>query len=319
MSRPLPRVLRIALPLLLMVPLVWFAGCTTPPARPQAEPLPDHEVVATRPGATPRDRMIEIALTEWDRWGRQVVRVGRDDTYCVTGGGFPDQPLGRWLTIGEPTASPGEDDAAGSGGDQPADRPQAGTSATFPSSPAAACLRYPDGSGGEATARGCMLAQRYWRIVGKEPTCQQLTTGAWAWSAVFISWIMRKAGLQNDQFLTGATHAEYVTDARDHLLRHAAFTLERTPAVPRPGDLICSARGADRFMSDPAEIRSGITPMHCDLVVEVDPLRHEVKSIGGNVQQSASMSLTELNDANQLDPYTNSVMQWFVILRNQLP
>ncbi|OAI65438.1 membrane protein [Ralstonia solanacearum] len=319
MSRPLPRVLRIALPLLLMAPLVWFAGCTTPPARPQAEPLPDHEVVATRPGATARDRMIEIALTEWDRWGRQVVRVGRDDTYCVTEGGFPDQPPGRWLTVGEPAASLGEDDAAGSGGDLPADRPQAGASDTFPSLPAATCLRYPDGSGGEATARGCMLAQRYWRIVGKEPTCQQLTTGAWAWSAVFISWIMRKAGLQNDQFLTGATHAEYVTDARDHLLRQAAFTLERTPAVPRPGDLICSARGADRFMSDPAEIRSGMTPMHCDLVVEVDPLRHEVKSIGGNVQQSASMSITELNDANQLDPYTNSVMQWFVILRNQLP
>jgi hypothetical protein len=31
------------------------------------------------------------------------------------------------------------------------------------------------------------------------------------------------------------------------------------------------------------------------------------------------MSITELNDANQLDPYTNSVMQWLVILRNQLP
>jgi hypothetical protein len=29
--------------------------------------------------------------------------------------------------------------------------------------------------------------------------------------------------------------------------------------------------------------------------------------------------ITELNEANQLDPYTNSVMQWLVILRNQLP
>lgn len=85
MSRPFPRIPRIALSLLLMAPLVWFAGCTTPPARPQAEPLPDNEVVATRTGATPRERMIEIALTEWDRWGRQEVRVGRDDTYCVTG------------------------------------------------------------------------------------------------------------------------------------------------------------------------------------------------------------------------------------------
>jgi hypothetical protein len=316
MSRPALRVLRILLPLLSMAPVLWMAGCTTPPARPQAEPLPDNEVVATRPGATPREKMIEIALTEWDRWGRQVVHVGRDDTYCVTGGGFPDQPQGRWLTVGEPAQTAGDDDA---GSDMPAAKPLANVPVTPAATPPTPCLRYPDGTGGEATARGCRLAKRYWGIVGKEPTCQQLTTGGWAWSAVFISWIMRKAGLGNDQFLTGATHAEYVTDARDHLLRHPAFKLERTPAVPRPGDLICTARGADRFMSDPAEIRFGMTPMHCDLVVEVDLQRHEVKSIGGNVQQSASMSITELNDANQLDPYTNSVMQWLVILRNQLP
>lgn len=124
----------------------------------------------------------------------------------------------------------------------PADKPQATVPGAALAAPAA-CLRYPDGSGGEATTRGCVLAKRYWGIVGKEPTCQQLTTGGWAWSAVFISWIMRKAGLQNDQFLTGATHAEYVTDARDRLLRHAAFALERTPAVPRPGDLICPRAG----------------------------------------------------------------------------
>ncbi|CAJ0813330.1 DUF2272 domain-containing protein [Ralstonia flaminis] len=314
MLRPFQRVLRITLPILFVVPVVWIAGCTTPPARPQAEPLPDNEVVQTTPGATPRQKMIEIALTEWDRWGRQVVRVGRDDTYCVTGGGFPDQPQGRWLTQDDPTPVPSDEEA---GTDRPPlPKPQATTAVAQSPIP---CLRYPDGTGGEATARGCVLAKRYWAIVGKTPTCQQLTTGGWAWSAVFISWIMRKAGLQNDQFLTGATHAEYVTDARDHLLRHPAFVLERTPAVPRPGDLICTARGADRFMTDPAEIRSGMTPMHCDLVVEVDPVRHEVKSIGGNVQQSASMSITELNDANQVDPYTNSVMQWMVILRNQLP
>jgi len=306
------RVLRILSPIVLIAPVLWLAGCATPPARTQAEPLPDTEVVQTRPGATPREKMIEIALTEWDRWGRQVVRVGRDDTYCVAGGGFPDQPQGRWMTADDPAPAASDEDA----GNMPLSKPQASVTSAPPSTP---CLRYPDGTGGEATARGCMLAKRYWAIVGKTPTCQQLTTGSWAWSAVFISWIMRKAGLQNDQFLTGASHAEYVTDARDHLLRHTAFVLERTPAVPRPGDLICTARGADRFMSDPAEIRAGLTPMHCDLVVELNPIRHEVHAIGGNVQQSASMSIIELNDANQVDPYTNSVMQWLVVLRNQLP
>ena len=38
------------------------------------------------------------------------------------------------------------------------------------------------------------MAQRYWGIVGKQPSCEQVTQPNWAWSAVFISWVLRKAG-----------------------------------------------------------------------------------------------------------------------------
>ncbi len=68
------------------VALALLSACTTvsEPVRPQALALPDTERPVTRPGATPRERIVEIATQEWARWGGQVVRLGRDDTSCVT-------------------------------------------------------------------------------------------------------------------------------------------------------------------------------------------------------------------------------------------
>jgi len=180
------------------------------------------------------------------------------------------------------------------------------------------CLRFPDGTGMEATQRGCRMAQRYWAIVGEAPDCRQITQGAWAWSAVFISWVMRKAGLDNDQFLTGQSHSMYVVDARDGILPRPAFHIEPLPAVPRPGDLICAGRGRDKYLSDPSEVGFGTTPMHCDIVVAVDTAAGVVKAIGGNVQQSVSMDEIELNEAGQLDGFTNSHLPWLLIMRNDL-
>ncbi|XQM35685.1 DUF2272 domain-containing protein [Cupriavidus sp. H19C3] len=281
-----------------------LCGCATPikPARPQAAPLPDREQIATTPGATPRERIVEIAREEWQRWGGQVVRIGRDDTACVTRSPLP-APLIPALD-------------ADAGGADTAGAPSADTEADAGNDPN--CIRFPDGTGMEATAQGCAMAQRYWHIVGQSPNCQQITQGAWAWSAVFISWVMRKAGLDERQFLTGQSHSMYVVDARDGILPAPAFHIEPVPALPRPGDVICAARGRDKYIEDPSEIRFGTTPMHCDIVVEVDPAAREVRAIGGNVQQSVSMDVIELGDSGKLDPFTNSHTPWLLIMRNNL-
>ncbi|WP_137926037.1 DUF2272 domain-containing protein [Cupriavidus sp. 2SB] len=284
-------------------------GCTTAPprtARPQAVPLPDYERVSTPPGATPRERIVDIALQEWRKWGSQVVHIARDDTACVTHSPLPAPNL----TAAAETGAQNSRNGAASGASADVDAEEHGDNAS--------CLRFPDGTGMEATPQGCRMAQRYWGIVGEAPDCRQVTQGAWAWSAVFISWVMRRAGLDNDQFLTGQSHSMYVVDARDGILPRPAFHVEPLPALPRPGDMICAGRGRDKYIDDPADIGFGTTPMHCDIVVEVDRAAKVVKAIGGNVQQSVSMDVIDLNDAGQLDGFTNSHLPWLLILRNDL-
>ncbi|MBP0635254.1 DUF2272 domain-containing protein [Cupriavidus sp. AcVe19-6a] len=297
------------------VALALLSACTTvsEPARPQARPLADNERPVTTPGATPRERIVEIATQEWARWGGQVVRLGRDDSACVTSSPVPAPELPPALPE-PPEVQPGDQADTGA--------PATGTSADTDNNgvkwPRADCMTFPDGTGMEATPVGCMLARRYWGIVGETPSCRQVTQGAWAWSAVFISWVLRKAGLDEQQFLTGQSHSMYVVDARDGVLAHPAFRIEPVPALPRPGDIVCSGRGRDRYLDNVAEIGFGTTPMHCDIVVAVDPVARVVRAIGGNVQQSVSMEEIELGDSGRIDGVTNSHMPWVLVMRNNL-
>ncbi|CAG9173807.1 hypothetical protein LMG23992_02548 [Cupriavidus laharis] len=256
----------------------------------------------TTPGATTRERIVEIAMQEWWRWGSQTVRLGRDDTACVT---FSPLPAPQPMAV--PPAADASSPAQGTA-DREAD----------PDGVEAGCVSFPDGTGMEATLPGCRMARRYWGIVGEAPDCTQVTQSSWAWSAVFISWVLRKAGLDERQFLTGQSHSMYVVDARDGILPRPAFHLEPVPALPRAGDIICAPRGRDKYIEDIAEIGFGTTPMHCDIVVSVDPAARLVKAIGGNVQQSVSMEEIELGDSGRLDGVTNSHMPWLLIMRNDL-
>ncbi|WP_439671081.1 DUF2272 domain-containing protein [Cupriavidus necator] len=298
------------------VALALLSACTTvsEPVRPQARALPDTERPVTRPGATPRERIVEIATQEWAGWGGQVVRLGRDDTSCVIYSPVPAPELPAPLPE-IPEAQPPSPAEAGAPAAATTDT-ESKTNGNPP--PAASCLSFPDGTGMEATPLGCSLARRYWGIVGEAPGCRQVTQGSWAWSAVFISWVLRKAGLDERQFLTGQSHSMYVVDARDGILPRPAFHIEPVPAMPRPGDIICAGRGRDRYLEDIAEIGFGTTPMHCDIVVGVDPATRVVRAIGGNVQQSVSMEEIELGDSGRLDGVTNSHMPWLLVMRNDL-
>lgn len=280
-----------------------------PTARPQATALPQAQAQppAPMPGATPRQRIVQIALQEWQRWGGQTIRIGRDDTACVISSPLPVPP---------PALPDSIEEIIQNGSLQAS---SADTDESFGTTAAPGCAGFPDGTGMEATPQGCALAQRYWAIVGKEVDCQQITEGRWAWSAVFISWVLRQAGLNERQFLTGQSHSMYVVDARDGVLPAPAFRLQPLPAMPRPGDILCAGRGRDKYLTSVDEIGFGTTPMHCDIVVEVDATARVVKTIGGNLQQSVSMELIELGDSGLVDGFTNSHAPWLVLMRNQLP
>ncbi len=140
------------------------------------------------------------------------------------------------------------------------------------------------------------------------------------WSAAFVSYMVRSAGIGSQEFVFSDAHAQYVDAA------FLATAAEQAPAgsapptdaayracdiartTPRPGDLLCHTRGPtagiDRFASLQtalAERRRSLVPggfaMHCDIVVGVDLAAAKVDSIGGNVLQSVTRRRMDLNGA----------------------
>ena len=127
---------------------------------------------------------------------------------------------------------------------------------------------------------------------------------------------MHKAGFRYPEFLPAAAHADYVVAARDGTI--SAFDVVAVPAPAAPGDLVCSVRGAAEILpSEIDQILDGrrATPMHCDLVVKVDPVRRVLEAIGGNVQQTVARSIVELDLLGRLSHELNSQRRWVLVLR----
>jgi hypothetical protein len=123
------------------------------------------------------------------------------------------------------------------------------------------------------------------------------------WSAAFISWLARQAGLAQDEFVFSEAHVDYagaawqagVEEAAGRPTRYAmrACDLMRTP--PRVGDMVCQARGAGAELNTFDKIGEVLAtrdtggdalPMHCDVVVSVDAAGFD--TVGGNVLQSVT-------------------------------
>ncbi len=290
------------------VPLM-MTGCTPSTVRPERAPIADDSAAMVPEEARrgpPRERIVNIALSQWERWGRQTVSIDREGGACVV---FSPLPAPVSASVSDPASF-----SAGHGGEEGRESDEMENDEMDAATPD--CPKFPDGTGMEATLEGCAMARNYWHIAGRDPICAQVKTGAWAWSAVFVSWVLRQAGLNQDQFLTSDAHSEYVVDARDRILPGAAFAVEPVPARPRVGDLICATRGIDTWNIDTPEKIRRRTPMHCDIVVAIGA--HELKAIGGNVQQSVSMSVVELDEAGRLSSEPGADRPWLLILRNRL-
>jgi hypothetical protein len=107
----------------------------------------------------------------------------------------------------------------------------------------------------------------------------------YAWSAAFISYVMRIAGA-GDRFPYAANHAAYVNAAASGrsaiLIAHAARSY-----VPKLGDLLCFGRewaSGLRFSDLPT---SGYWPGHCGIVVAHQDAVLSV--VGGNDQDAVTM------------------------------
>ena len=124
------------------------------------------------------------------------------------------------------------------------------------------------------------------------------------WSAAFVSWLARQAGLGPDEFVFSEAHADYAGAAwraradeaqgRSNPFALRACELARTP--PRVGDLVCHARGDDASLATFEAVGRILStrptggaalPMHCDVVVAVDAKGFD--AVGGNVLQSVTL------------------------------
>lgn len=133
-----------------------------------------------------------------------------------------------------------------------------------------------------------------------------------AWSAAFISYLMRSAGA-GSRFPYSPLHATYINAAANG---NAAVSAQPPETYPvQPGDLICyGRRGAQRlrFSDLPTSSFFG----HCDIVVGA--IANELTVIGGNVTAGVTMKHVPVSEQGTLSTPDGTVLDarypWFVVL-----
>jgi hypothetical protein len=143
----------------------------------------------------------------------------------------------------------------------------------------------------------------------------------YAWSAAFISYVMRIAGA-GPRFPYAQAHNVYINIARQMSLgqtRGWAVLAERPDSYPpQPGDLICAGRaGAQRLRFDDLPTQNGF-PAHCAIVVATG---QQLSVIGGNVDDAVTLTHVPTTPDGRLappgGPPVDTRYPWFVVVRVQ--
>lgn len=138
--------------------------------------------------------------------------------------------------------------------------------------------------------------------------------GSYAWSAAFISYVMRIAGAR-DRFPYSANHATYVNAAaagKSSILR------AHPPAAyaPKRGDLVCLGRGSAAAMTFSDLPAPGPWPGHCAIVAETGP--GTIGVVGGNVGDAVALTHIPTTPGDKLADAEGAVLdprhRWFVVV-----
>jgi hypothetical protein len=142
--------------------------------------------------------------------------------------------------------------------------------------------------------------------------------GIYAWSATFISYVMRIAGA-GGRFPYTATHSDYINIAKQMKLGQTSgwVIAAESPSsyAPQAGDLICRSRD---FATPPSydALPIGRFPSHCDVVVRVDNAVLTV--VGGNVDDAVTMKHVPTTPDGMLVRPDGSIVDtrygWFVVI-----
>ena len=160
----------------------------------------------------------------------------------------------------------------------------------------------------------------YWSATPEGPRAIARQNAAWngpgrnalfwiePWSAAFVSWVMCEAGLGDmAQFRRSSAHRDYIdqairaSDGNAPEAAYAAYDAGEKPIAP--GDLLCNSRaGFDyRSLADRRDHPVNNALTHCDIVVKVEAAR--VLLIGGNVDQSVSLTVLPLRKDDRPYPH----------------
>jgi hypothetical protein len=132
-----------------------------------------------------------------------------------------------------------------------------------------------------------------------------------AWSAAFISFVARAAGYKDFKF--ASAHSTYIHDAvkkrRSNTTSAPFWGFNVNEHKPQLGDLVCRWRG-NNAISSMDSLPSGGFKSHCDIVVEIRDT--EVRTLGGNVSNSVSITTYPLNSSG----FLRATRKVFGILKN---
>ncbi len=124
--------------------------------------------------------------------------------------------------------------------------------------------------------------------------------GDFAWSAAFISYVMRIAGA-GQRFPYSESHYTYINIAARMAQGEpggwAVRAADPAEVAPTPGDLICTGRGAAKFLRY-ADLPAGRFTGHCDIVIDDTPDGWAV--IGGNVDDAVTMKHVPHDNAGRI-------------------
>jgi hypothetical protein len=140
----------------------------------------------------------------------------------------------------------------------------------------------------------------------------------YAWSAAFISYVMREAGA-GPRFPYAPSHYVYIDIAKEMKLGRTsgwAVVAERLDEyAPVPGDLICFSRERRPLKYEKLPVRHFAG--HCDIVVARD--NGQISVIGGNVDHAVTMKHIPVTADGRLADCKDCVIDtrypWFVALR----
>ncbi|MBR0653244.1 DUF2272 domain-containing protein [Roseomonas terrae] len=173
----------------------------------------------------------------------------------------------------------------------------------------------------------------YWRAVpeGVDPIARnralyrQGSAALWrepAWSAAFISFVMRSAGVDAREFRPSASHAFYldalIADAMRFPTMAPFVPYNVTERAPQVGDLVCADRSSRPLPGwrDRLQEAGRFRPMHCDIVVRVAP--GVVEAVGGNIRDAVTLSSFRADATGRLLPRPAGQPTWFAVLENRL-